>query len=276
MATRRLTTGQALINYLAVQHVERDGIEARFFAGLWGIFGHGNIGGVAQAIQQAEADFPYYLTRNEQAMVHAAVGYAKLKNRLGAFACLTSIGPGATNMVTGAASATINHVPVLLMAGDAFAERVQSPVLQQLEWPGSQDTSANDTFRPVVRYWDRINRPEQLITALPEVMRILTSPGRHRRRVPRPPAGHPDLRLRLPGRDVREAHLVDPAQPSGPQRRRHGRRLDPGQQAPRHLRRRRRPLQRGDRRAARVRGADRASRSRRRTPARAPCPTTIR
>ena len=177
MATRRLTTGQALINYLAVQHVERDGNEARFFAGLWGIFGHGNIGGVAQAIQQAEADFPYYLTRNEQAMVHAAVGYAKLKNRLGAFACLTSIGPGATNMVTGAASATINHVPVLLMAGDAFAERVQSPVLQQLEWPGSQDTSANDTFRPVVRYWDRINRPEQLITALPEVMRILTSPA---------------------------------------------------------------------------------------------------
>ncbi len=177
MTTRRLTTGQALINYLAVQHVERDGNEARFFAGLWGIFGHGNIGGVAQAIQQAEADFPYYLTRNEQAMVHAAVGYAKLKNRLGAFACLTSIGPGATNMVTGAASATINHVPVLLMAGDAFAERVQSPVLQQLEWPGSQDTSANDTFRPVVRYWDRINRPEQLITALPEVMRILTSPA---------------------------------------------------------------------------------------------------
>ncbi len=177
MTTVRLTTGQALINYLASQHVERDGVEQRFFGGLWGIFGHGNIGGVAQAIQQAEADFPYYLCRNEQAMVHTAVGYAKLKNRLGAFACLTSIGPGATNMVTGAASATINHVPVLLLAGDAFAERVQSPVLQQLEHPGSQDTSASDTFRPVVRYWDRINRPEQLITALPEVMRVLTSPA---------------------------------------------------------------------------------------------------
>ncbi len=176
MATIRLTTGQAIIEYLAAQHVERDGVEHRFFAGLWGIFGHGNIGGVAQAIQQVEADFPYYLTRNEQAMVHAAVGYAKLRNRLGAFACLTSIGPGATNMVTGAASATINHVPVLLMAGDMFAERVQSPVLQQLEYPGSQDTSVNDAFRPVVRYWDRINRPEQLITALPEVMRVLTSP----------------------------------------------------------------------------------------------------
>jgi 3D-(3,5/4)-trihydroxycyclohexane-1,2-dione acylhydrolase (decyclizing) len=177
MATIRLTTGQAIINYLAVQHVERDGVEHRFFAGLWGIFGHGNIGGVAQAIQQAEAGFPYYLTRNEQAMVHAAVGYAKLRNRLGAFACLTSIGPGATNMVTGAASATINHVPVLLMAGDAFAERVQSPVLQQLEWQHSQDTSVSDTFRPVVRYWDRFNRPEQVITAMPEVMRILTSPA---------------------------------------------------------------------------------------------------
>ena len=176
MATVRLTTGQAIINYLASQHVERDGVENPFFAGLWGIFGHGNIGGVAQAVQQAAPDFRYFLTRNEQAMVHAAVGYAKLRNRLSAFACLTSIGPGATNMVTGAASATINHVPVLLMSGDAFAERVQSPVLQQLEHPLSQDTSVNDAFRPVVRYWDRINRPEQLITALPEVLRVLTSP----------------------------------------------------------------------------------------------------
>lgn len=176
MATVRLTTGQAIINYLAVQQVERDGVEMPFFAGLWGIFGHGNIGGVAQAVQQAGRRFPYYLTRNEQAMVHAAVGYAKMRNRMGAFACLTSIGPGATNMVTGAASATINRVPVLLLSGDAFTERVQSPVLQQLEHPLSQDMSVNDAFRPVVRYWDRISRPEQLITALPEVLRILTSP----------------------------------------------------------------------------------------------------
>jgi len=176
MATVRLTTGQAIINYLAQQHVKRDGIENPFFAGLWGIFGHGNIGGVAQAVQQAGPSFPYYLARNEQSMVHAAVGYAKLRNRLGAFACLSSIGPGATNMVTGAASATINRVPVLLLAGDAFTERVQSPVLQQLEHPFSQDTSVNDAFRPVVRYWDRISRPEQLITALPEVLRVLTSP----------------------------------------------------------------------------------------------------
>ena len=177
MATVRLTTGQAIVTYLASQHVERDGVETRFFAGLWGIFGHGNIGGIAQAVQQLGQEFPYYLSRNEQSMVHAAVGYAKLANRLQAFACLSSIGPGATNMVTGAASATINHVPVLLLAGDAFAERVQSPVLQQLEFAASQDTSANDTFRPVVRYWDRINRPEQVITALPEVMRVLTSPA---------------------------------------------------------------------------------------------------
>ena len=177
MTTVRLTTGQAIVNYLANQYVDRDGAETRFFAGLWGIFGHGNIGGIAQAVQQFGPDFPYYLGRNEQAMVHAAVGYAKQTNRLQAFACLASIGPGATNMVTGAASATINHVPVLLLAGDAFAERVQGPVLQQLEWAHSQDTSANDAFRPVVRYWDRINRPEQVITALPEVMRILTSPA---------------------------------------------------------------------------------------------------
>lgn len=177
MATIRLTMGQAVVNYLAAQHVERDGREHRFFAGLWGIFGHGNIGGIAQAVQQSGPDFPYYLSRNEQAMVHAAVGYAKIANRLGAFACLSSIGPGATNMITGAASATINHVPVLLLAGDSFAERVQAPVLQQLEYEGSQGVSVNDAFRPVVRYWDRIERPEQVITALPEVMRVLTSPA---------------------------------------------------------------------------------------------------
>jgi 3D-(3,5/4)-trihydroxycyclohexane-1,2-dione acylhydrolase (decyclizing) len=169
--------GQAVVEYLAAQHVERDGVENRFFAGLWGIFGHGNIGGVAQAVQQHGPDFPYYLGRNEQAMVHAAVGFAKLSNRLRTFACLSSIGPGATNMVTGAASATINHVPVLLLAGDMFAERVQAPVLQQLEVESSQAVSVNDAFRPVVRYWDRIERPEQVIAALPEVMRVLTSPA---------------------------------------------------------------------------------------------------
>jgi 3D-(3,5/4)-trihydroxycyclohexane-1,2-dione acylhydrolase (decyclizing) len=157
--------------------VEQDGHRQRFFAGLWGIFGHGNIGGIAQATQQYGPDFRYYLARNEQAMVHASIAYAKLKNRLQTFACLSSIGPGATNMVTGAATATVNRIPVLLMAGDVFAERVQAPVLQQIESEHSQDFSANDCFRPICRYWDRLYRPEQAITALPEVMRVLTSPA---------------------------------------------------------------------------------------------------
>ncbi|MCA0253534.1 MAG: 3D-(3,5/4)-trihydroxycyclohexane-1,2-dione acylhydrolase (decyclizing) [Actinobacteria bacterium] len=175
--TVRLTAGQALIRYLMNQYVTRDGVTERFFPGIWGIFGHGNIGGVAQAIQQYEDDFPYYMCRNEQGMVHAAIGYSKMKNRMQAFACLTSIGPGATNMVTGAATATVDRIPVLLISGDSFAERVQGPVLQQVESEKSLETTANDTFRPVVRYWDRVVRPEQLITALPEVMRTLTSPA---------------------------------------------------------------------------------------------------
>jgi 3D-(3,5/4)-trihydroxycyclohexane-1,2-dione acylhydrolase (decyclizing) len=173
----RLTAGQALISYLSVQNVEHDGETHRFFPGIWGIFGHGNIGGLAQAIQQYEDRFPYHMARNEQGMVHAAIAYTKMRNRLSAYACLSSIGPGATNMVTGAATATVNRLPVLLLAGDSFAERVQNPVLQQIESEHSPETTANDTFRPVVRFWDRINRPEQLITSLPEAMRILTSPA---------------------------------------------------------------------------------------------------
>lgn len=175
--TVKLTAGQAMIRYLIAQRVERDGNVEPFFPGIWGIFGHGNIGGLAQAIQQYEDEFPYYLSRNEQAMVHTAIAYSKMKNRTQAFACLSSIGPGAMNMVTGAATATVNRIPVLIIAGDTFAERVQSPVLQQIENPHSLDTTSNDAFRPVVRYWDRINRPEQLITSLPEVMRTLTSPS---------------------------------------------------------------------------------------------------
>lgn len=177
MSTVRLTAGQALVRYLINQRVERDGEAHSFFGGIWGIFGHGNIGGLAQAIQQHETELPYYLARNEQAMVHSAIGYAKMKNRTQAFACLSSIGPGATNMVTGAATATVNRLPVLLLAGDSFAERVQSPVLQQLENEHSPELTANDTFKPVVRYWDRINRPEQLVTSLPEALRVLTSPA---------------------------------------------------------------------------------------------------
>ena len=143
---------------------------------MLGIFGHGNIAGIGQALQQ-NPDLPYILVRNEQSGVHLAAAYAKASNRLRTFACTSSIGPGATNMITGAALATINRLPVLLLPGDIFARRNVAPVLQQLESPATQDTGVNDCFKPVSRYWDRIYRPEQLITALPEVMRVLTSPS---------------------------------------------------------------------------------------------------
>jgi 3D-(3,5/4)-trihydroxycyclohexane-1,2-dione acylhydrolase (decyclizing) len=176
MATLRMTMAQALIRFLKNQYVERDGQEHLFFAGVLGIFGHGNVAGIGQALQQ-NPDFPYYLVRNEQAGVHIASGFAKASNRMRAFACTSSIGPGATNMITGAALATINRLPVLLLPGDIFARRNVAPVLQQLESPATQDTGVNDCFKPVSRYWDRIYRPEQLITALPEAMRVLTSPS---------------------------------------------------------------------------------------------------
>src|SRR5438876_1824846 len=174
MKTRRLTMAQALVLFLKNQFVERDGQETRFFAGAWGIFGHGCIAGVGQALQQ-NPDFPYYLCRNEQGAVHIATGFAKASNRLRTFACVSSIGPGATNMVTGAATATINRLPVLLLPGDIFARRNVAPVLQQLESEHTQDISVNDCFKPVSRYWDRITRPEQVLTTLPEAMRVLTS-----------------------------------------------------------------------------------------------------
>ena len=174
MNTRRLTTAQALLEFLTQQYVERDGVEHRFFAGVFGIFGHGNVAGIGQALQQHADRFTYYLARNEQAMVHTAAAYAKMKNRLATFACTSSIGPGATNMVTAAAGATINRVPVLLLPGDIFATRRVAPVLQQLESPWSQDISVNDVFKPVSKYWDRINRPEQLVTSVLEAMRTLT------------------------------------------------------------------------------------------------------
>jgi len=172
--TRRLTVAQATITFLKNQYIERDGVEQPYFGGCFGIFGHGNVAGLGQALQE-NPDFRYYQSRNEQSMVHTAVAYAKVKNRLGAFVCTTSIGPGATNMITGAALATINRLPVLLLPGDIFATREPNPVLQQLENSGTQDISVNDCFKPVSKYWDRINRPEQLIYSLPEVMRVLTS-----------------------------------------------------------------------------------------------------
>lgn len=174
--TLRLTMAQALIRYLKHQYVQRDGKQQPFFAGCFGIFGHGNVAGIGEALQE-NPDFRYYQCRNEQAQVHTAAAYAKVKNRLQTFACTSSIGPGATNMLTGAALATINRLPVLLLPGDIFARRNVAPVLQQLELAGSQDVSVNDCFKPVSKYWDRINRPDQLLTALPQAMRVLTSPA---------------------------------------------------------------------------------------------------
>ena len=176
MKSIRLTVAQAVIKYLNQQYVEREGKENKFFAGCFGILGHGNVAGMGQAIQQ-QNDFKYYQCRNEQSMVHTAAAYAKMKNRLSTFICTTSICPGATNMITAAAGATINRLPVLLIPGDIFAKRNVAPVLQQLESANSQDFSVNDCFKPISKYWDRINRPEQILFALPEVMRVLTSPA---------------------------------------------------------------------------------------------------
>jgi 3D-(3,5/4)-trihydroxycyclohexane-1,2-dione acylhydrolase (decyclizing) len=174
MKTVRMTMAQAIVRYLANQYVARDGVEQRFVVGMWGIFGHGNVTGLGQALEEVGQDLPYYRPQNEQAMVHAAIAYAKMKNRRQTFACTSSVGPGATNMITGAATATVNRLPVLLLPGDTFANRLPHPVLQQLEHPSSQDVSVNDCFRPVSKFWDRLNRPEQLLSSLPEAMRILT------------------------------------------------------------------------------------------------------
>src|SRR5437764_6999081 len=171
----RLTTAQAHVRFLANQFVERDGAEHRFFGGCFGIFGHGNVAGVGEALYEAPELLTYYQARNEQGMVHAAVGYARQRNRLGALVCTSSIGPGATNMVTGAALATVNRIPVLLLPGDVFASRRPDPVLQQLESSSRGDVSVNDAFIPVSRYFDRIERAEQLLPAALSAMRVLTS-----------------------------------------------------------------------------------------------------
>jgi 3D-(3,5/4)-trihydroxycyclohexane-1,2-dione acylhydrolase (decyclizing) len=174
--TVRLTAAQATIAFLKNQFSERDGKQFQFFGGCLGIFGHGNVAGIGQALEQ-DTGLRYYLFRNEQAMVHAATAFAKASFRMRALVCTSSIGPGATNMVTGAATATVNRLPVLLLPGDIFARRNVAPVLQQLESATTQDISVNDCFKPVSRYWDRIQRPEQLLTSLPEAMRVLTSPA---------------------------------------------------------------------------------------------------
>jgi 3D-(3,5/4)-trihydroxycyclohexane-1,2-dione acylhydrolase (decyclizing) len=195
--TVRLTVGQAVVRFLAAQRSERDGTEHRLFAACSGIFGHGNVAGIGQGLLEAElleakrpeaerrqaerrgtgSGLRYYQARNEQAMVHTAVGFARMRNRLSTWACTSSIGPGATNMVTGAALATINRLPVLLLPGDVFATRPASPVLQELEYPGALDVSVNDVFRPVSVFFDRIWRPEQLPSALLAATRVLTDPA---------------------------------------------------------------------------------------------------
>ncbi|MES5824029.1 3D-(3,5/4)-trihydroxycyclohexane-1,2-dione acylhydrolase (decyclizing) [Streptomyces sp. RG80] len=180
MNTVRLTTAQALVRFLANQYSERDGQEQRLVPGVWGIFGHGNVAGIGQALLQAavteEADLPYYLARNEQGMVHASVAYAKMRDRLATFACTASTGPGSTNMITGAALATTNRLPVLLLPSDMFATRAADPVLQQLEDTRAGDVTVNDAFRAVSKYFDRVQRPEQLIPAALAAMRVLTDP----------------------------------------------------------------------------------------------------
>jgi 3D-(3,5/4)-trihydroxycyclohexane-1,2-dione acylhydrolase (decyclizing) len=172
----RLTAAQALVRFLAAQHVARDGVRRRFFGGCFGIFGHGNVG-IAEALLEYRDLLPYHQARNEQGMVHIASGYARMTNRLGTMVCTSSIGPGATNMVTGAALATVNRLPVLLLPGDVFAGHGPDPVLQQLEVPWAGDVSVNDCFRPVSRYFDRLSRPEQVIPAALAAMRVLTSPA---------------------------------------------------------------------------------------------------
>jgi len=184
--TVRLTVAQATVEFLAVQWSERDGERQRLFAGCFGIFGHGNVAGVGQALLQHETQairagrhpaLPYVLARNEQAMVHTSVAYARQKDRLQTWVCTASVGPGSSNMVTGAALATINRLPVLLLASDTFATRRSAPVLQELESPAAGDVTVNDAFRPVSRYFDRVWRAEQLPSALLQAMRVLTDPA---------------------------------------------------------------------------------------------------
>jgi len=177
MNTIRLTTAQAIVRFLAEQYSERDGRRLRLIPAMAGIFGHGNVAGMGQALQEAGDRLPFVQARNEQSMVHMATGYAKAMRRTATLACSSSIGPGATNMVTGAALATINRLPVLLLPSDTYATRRQGTVLQQLEHPLAGDVSVNDCFRPVSRFFDRVTRPEALLTALPEAMRVLTSPS---------------------------------------------------------------------------------------------------
>ena len=249
----RLTTGQAVVRWLQAQHSERDGEVRRAIPAMFGLFGHGNVLGLAQGIEQEGSELPFYQPKNEQAMVHAAIGYAKASRRLATLACTASIGPGSTNMLTGAATATANRLPVLLLPSDTFANRRQGPVLQQLEHPVDADLTVNDAFRPYSRFFDRVARPEQLLTALPQAMRVLLDPAE---------TGavtvslHQDVQgeaFDFPASLLRPARVAGHAPPAG----RVGDRGGGGRAARRapaaRHRRRRRPLRRGRGRAARVR-----------------------
>ena len=176
MRTIRLTMAQALLRFLDAQYVELDGYEHKFVHGVMGIFGHGNVTGLGEALEYGDSSLRFIQGNNEQGLVHAATAFAKQKNRLGIYACTSSIGPGATNMITGAATATVNRIPVLLLPGDSFSSRQPDPVLQQIETPWDHTINANIAFKPVSRYWDRIERPEQLMVAVLNAMRVLTDP----------------------------------------------------------------------------------------------------
>ncbi len=256
--SKRLTMAQAMISFLKNQYTERDGREHRLFEGCLGIFGHGNVAGIGQALEQ-DPGLPYYLFRNEQAMVHTAAAFARASNRLRTLACTTSIGPGATNMVTGAALATINRLPVLLLPGDIFAQRHVAPVLQQLESSASQDISVNDCFKPVSRYWDRIERPEQILTALPAALRVLTSPSETGAVVLALPQDVQAEAFDYPGEFLREARLVDSSRPLRQQTPGQGGAMDPLLAKPADHRRWRSHLLRGQPGACGVRRSDRYS-----------------
>ena len=195
--TIRLTMAQALTRFLARQMTEIDGEKTPFFGGVWAIFGHGNVAGIGEALYQVRGELPTFRAHNEQAMAHAAIAFAKAHFRRRAMAATTSIGPGATNLVTAAALAHVNRLPLLLLPGDIFANRIPDPVLQQVESFGDGTVSANDCFRPVSRYFDRITRPEQIIPALSRTMAVLTDPAECGPVTLAPVPGCPDRGLRL-------------------------------------------------------------------------------
>ena len=244
--TVHLTVAQAVVKFLGAQYSESDGTEQKLFAGCFGIFGHGNVAGIGQALLQAELEepdtLPYILGRNEQAMVHTAVAYARMKNRLQTYAVSTSVGPGATNMVTGAALATINRLPVLLLPADTFADRSASPLLQELELPYAGDVTVNDVFRPVSKYFDRVWRPEQLPAAHDLGDAGADRSGRDRRGDRLLPAGRAGAGARLAGRAVRQAGLACRSSTARDPGDRARRGADPVRQAPADRGRRRRAL----------------------------------